>query len=328
MRVYDKIKWHGKGSAAEVFLGWAATRELLGDDIEPVDARAAKAGKLGAGALLARYGGVLTSDMLSTEGQKLAEAWLAAGTAAMPKTRRAMDAELAAWRAGSKGKKTTSKTASSPLLEARLTRLRARAKRRHAVEVEHLVAFARLGDPAAAAPLRELAATHQWPRSGRGVVPLGAWVDAIAALLEQGVGALARQAKSKKLSPFIVVALLEEIPTHESTAALLELAKRADKEGDAELLAVSLGGLNTVFVGDPSFDATGSHARTARALVHRILKRKLSSREAFDCYCVLQLVGDESSLALIASRPPLTGDYKGEEAVAMRVLKRALASRG
>lgn len=203
-------------------------------------------------------------------------------------------------------------------LAARLDRLRRRAARADGVGVEHLLPFALLGDPAAAAPLREIAAEHHWPVRGR--LPLGAWAEAIATYLERGVAALLR--RTAREEPFVTVSLLEIIHTQESTAALLTLANRAEKAGDRALLSVTLTALNTLLV---SASPTDAQVRAARSLAHRILRRKLAPSDAFDCYCILELVGDARSLALIEARPPLTGDYAGEDKRVIRSLQRALA---
>lgn len=204
-------------------------------------------------------------------------------------------------------------------LARRLDGLRRRAAKSGGVGVEHLLPFAQLGDRDAATPLRALAAAHAWPMRGRR--PLGQWVEAIATYLERGVAGVVR--RIAKDSPFLAVSLLEVIHTAESTNALLTLANRADKAGDEELRATALSALNTLLVALPPTEA---QMRAARGLVHRTLRRKLTSSDALGCYGILELVGDARSLALIQARPPLTGDYAGEEKRVIRALQRSLAT--
>lgn len=100
LRVYDKLKWHEDGdTSAGFFLGWAAKRDLLSDDIAPKDARGAKAGKMSGLSLLEVYGGSLASDLLSDEGNAFAAVLYASKAGPLPKTVRALDAAFAAWRA-------------------------------------------------------------------------------------------------------------------------------------------------------------------------------------------------------------------------------------
>lgn len=272
--------------------------------------------------------------------------------AALRAVDRALDARLAAWKdaavktttttskkpatkpATRPAKKATAKPATRPTAKpgasglraaevgARLTRLSARARRRD-VEVEHLLAFAQLGDARAAAPLRELAAEHGWPLKGRGVVPLGAWVDAVAIFLEAGAAGVARRVREKKLGVEVALGLLEEVPSEEAVKATLLLVPIAEKQRDAATLTSALGALQTLLDGDEPLLVAPA---TARELAHRQLERKLKPVDIASCYGILAAVGDATSLGIIAAHPPLRDPYKGCEKDAARAIKRRLGS--
>ncbi len=329
LRVYDKLKWHEDGdTSAGFFLGWAAKRDLLSDDIAPKDARGAKAGKMSGLSLLEVYGGSLASDLLSDEGNAFAAVLYASKAGPLPKTVRALDAAFAAWRARkTPPKKGKAMAKLSSEVEGRLVRLRAKAKKKHAVEVEHLLPFAQLGDKSAAAALRALADEHHWPRGGRGLVRLGTWVDVIALYLESGLASLVRQAKARKVDADFVVSLLEELePSPEVARAGVELAEWARKGKNASLVGSALDVVGT-HLDDGDFAPDAKLAKAARSLAHEQLEGKLQPIDVFRCYKVLGAVGDASSLELMLSRPPLTNEWKGSEKEPLAALRKRLGAK-
>ena len=201
-------------------------------------------------------------------------------------------------------------------VEARLATLRSRAKRKD-VEVEHLIAFAQIGDSAAAQPLRDLAAEYAWPRKGARIVPLAAWVDVIAMFLEKGADGIVAAAKRKKLDVELVLSLLEELPSAKSATGALTIALGAEKERKEPLLKLALSALGMA-IDDVTLDAKTS--RAARELAHRQLARKLGPVEVMACYNVLAVVGDATSAERIKARPLLTGAWKGAEKKALRAI--------
>lgn len=65
-------------------------------------------------------------------------------------------------------------------------------------------------------------------------------------------------------------------------------------------------------------------ARAARMLAHRQLERKLGPVDIASCYGILASVGDATSLAILAARPPLRDPYKKYEKSVMKSITRRL----
>jgi hypothetical protein len=206
------------------------------------------------------------------------------------------------------------------LTSAMKSRLEARAKRGHAaVDVEHLLPFATLGDPAAASFLRELAERHAWPTKKRGFVPLGMWAESIAVLLDGGARALVRGVKNQRLDADVVLGLLEEVDGPDAVEACLELSRSKGLESKARsALMMILGRGETVL--------PATLEAKLRKSAHAFLAKKRSDMDLATTYDLLATVGDLSSLTLMESAPATsaTGPYAGARDEAMKQLARRL----
>lgn len=199
-----------------------------------------------------------------------------------------------------------------------LSKITARAKRGD-VEVEHLLLLARLADPSAAPVLRELAATHDWPMMKRGFVPLGMWVECIATFLTRGAGAVVRGVKARKLDGDVALGLLEESSDDASVEACIAIAR------DPKLTRAALEAIFTIArrrrtIIDPRT------ATRARNLAHRFLRKARTDVDRSAAYVVIQRLGDESSLELMASmhRERRTSPFAGMREEAIAALQRRL----
>jgi hypothetical protein len=200
-----------------------------------------------------------------------------------------------------------------------LSKITARAKRGD-VEVEHLLLLARLADPSAVPVLRELSATHRWPMMKRGFVPLGMWVECIATFLTRGAGAVARGVKAKKLDGDVALGLLEECSDAASIEACIALAR------DPKLTRAALEAIFFTIERQRRTVIDARVANRARLLAHRFLRKARTDVDRSAAYAVLQRLGDESSLSLMASMKPerKTSPFAGMREDAITALRRRL----
>ena len=362
-RIYDKTKWHEGPEAAlpGLFLGWAIRRDLAGDELMPADTSKVMSGRSSGSIVLAFSDGTFSADMLAAEGRRFADAYYATGqfatdtmallsrgkakraSAAIPRVLTAaiegkIDRRFAAWRKASGAKmsksrgaprkvasKPSSKTPAVSASAARLAKLRARARKPHDVDPEHLIAFVQLGDPGAAAVLRELASAHAWRRSGRGYVWLGSWVDAIATYLEGGVAKLEGAVRARSVPAEFALGVLEEVQSLDAVKAVIAIAVGAEKKNDHALLADAIDSLANLLDGEGKATratiASPTVARSARELAHRRLGRKLSQTAAYLAYRILGAVGDRASLELLEARPPFRDEYARAERPILAALR-------
>jgi hypothetical protein len=234
---------------------------------------------------------------------------------------------------------------SAPALPGLLARLHGKARRGpRAVDVEDLLPLAPFRDPAAAAQLRVLAAG--WPRRGRiegsdaREVPLGRWADHVCAALEGGPAAVvahARVEEERRLDVedgfgegSIALSVLAAIRTEEGLRAVLALA--ADALGDlAARRALAVGcasALNELTAFAAPVAVPEDVAAEARAFLHALAVRPLSSAEVATACLALRGVGDESTLALVKRLPALPRPWEKTGEWTARAIEARLRPRG
>src|SRR4051794_32883987 len=110
-------------------------------------------------------------------------------------------------------------------IESKLATLRRKAAK-DAVEVVHLLHFAKIGDGLAVPVLREITTTSGWSRlpipcgEHSHVIPLARWTEVICTYLEGGIEALVAYARlAEEDSLHFAVAVLEELKSPESADA-------------------------------------------------------------------------------------------------------------
>jgi hypothetical protein len=203
-----------------------------------------------------------------------------------------------------------------------LKRLDGKARRgARAVDVQDLLPLAAFRDGAAAAQLGTLA--EGWARRGRveggaaREVPLGRWADHVRAALEGGPGAVAARARDEAERRLdvedgfgeasIALSVLVAIRTEESLRAVLALAADAlaDLDGRRALAVGCASALNELTAVGHAVPVTDDVAVRARAFLHALAVRRLSSVEVATACLALRSVGDESSVELVERLPEL-----------------------
>jgi len=337
--IYDKAKWHSDGEyPAELspdqayvytgmFLAWAVHRGIEGEGIPVRLADAVKRRKITGATAYARLGGVLTRDVLSVVGQRFADAYYATGrfandyakvlAARLPTIYHVkdswahydrlvlrLDARFDTWSKKSGPKRAASKNTSASRAAVRLKRLRARAKNSD-VEVEHLLAFASLGDARAVAALRAIAAEHGWSTWGTKRdrrVPLGCWTDTVCAFLEGGYERLVELALDPKTKHSFALAVLEHCETMESALAVLAIVEAVERRAkpDRARLRDCVDALNLLLCfGKVSL--RGKDEARARHFLHRRLANKLPITQRAGVILALRGCGNADSIALLAN---------------------------
>jgi hypothetical protein len=218
-----------------------------------------------------------------------------------------------------------------PSIDSKLVALRRRAAK-NTVEVEHLTAFAVLGDPCAAPVIRELAEQYRWSRSGLDddgalIGPMGRWAEVICAYLEDGASALVRYARRREAKSFhFAVAVLGDLKTTDAVAAMAQLTDDVAKElperlQDGVELAASLN-LTLSFKDPPEVDPRTT--KRLRLFLHSLLPLKLSVPQRATVVCALRGVGDDESLRLIGDLPTFAGAWAGTSELVCRVIAKRL----
>lgn len=227
-----------------------------------------------------------------------------------------------------------------------LKRVASRATARAAaggVDVEDLLPLAATRDAAVGAELRALAA--DWPRRGRvegsaaRIVPIGRWAEHVCAALEGGPAAvsdLAQRPEQQALDvedgfaqASVALAVLCAIRSEESVRAVLALGRHAacDLEARRALAVACAGALNELVALRDPVPLSDETAAEARAFLHALLPRPMSTAETAIACCALRGVGDESSLELLSRVPPLPRPWARVAADAARAIGWRLRAR-
>lgn len=214
-----------------------------------------------------------------------------------------------------------------PSIDSKLNALRRKAAKND-LEVEHLTAFAVLGDARAAAVIRELQAKHAWPRSNRAANgPLARWAEVVCAYLEGGCDALVNYARRPESdSLYFAVAVLQEV---KSAACVLALAKLSEDTVKALPKGVKDGlsladaiNLTLSFKNPPRVQSQTS--KCLRSFLHALVRQKLGEPERARVVCALRGVGNEESIRLINQLPAFSGPWAGVESLACKAIRKRL----
>jgi hypothetical protein len=215
-------------------------------------------------------------------------------------------------------------------IDTKLAVLRRKAAKNQ-VEVEHLTAFAAIGDRAAVPVVRELQAKYDWPRSnrvnGRHVVPLGRWAEVVCAYLEGGWDALIDYARGPEPDAFyFAISVLEVTKSPVSLVVLTELSsiiskKLSSRKADAVKLAEAINHVLSFKKPPPVYPGT---ATSLRRFLHALVRQKLTQPERATVVCALRGVGDEESIQIIRELPKFDGPWAGIEINACQTIRKRM----
>jgi HEAT repeat protein len=219
-------------------------------------------------------------------------------------------------------------------LDSRLWALRRKAAKDDVLP-EHLIAFAKLGDPRAIPVILELSTEYRWSRSihddaGRHVGPMARWAEVVCTYLDGGCDALVDYARRAEDESFhFAVSLLGDVKAPESAFALADLTNdllRAfpERVHDACELADAIN-LTLSFKNPPP--VTQAAEETLRSFLHALLRLDLSEPQRARAVCALRGVGDVESIAQIAELAEFTGPWSEAASMATEAIRRRLRRR-
>lgn len=197
------------------------------------------------------------------------------------------------------------------------------------LEAEDLLRVAVRGDAADAPFLRELDREHNWPRKGKGIVPLGLWNDTVCCFLERGYDGLvelatARATRSRYLE--FCTAVLEQLKTPQSIDTLIEIggsAMRSPGE-DLSLSLLITDAFNLILSFHKAPEIDSEVASKIRQFLHKMLRLDLVEDQRASVVCALRGVGDEESLVLMQELAELEYPYRGTKTSAIRMIQKRL----
>jgi hypothetical protein len=205
------------------------------------------------------------------------------------------------------------------------------ASARLSIEVEHVLDVVHSDEPDAATRLRSLSYAHAWSGlegKAQKLVPLAAWADLVARLLEHGPEAL------------VELALLRDNPEAQRSMALTILESAADRGGRGALLRVATvlasrlpddivlaaecaSRLNEAFFGLPVAEPD---AAPIRAFLHDLLGQELIAAQRATAACALRWFGDQESIRIIKALPPLPSPWADAPSTCIRRVQARLRS--
>ena len=200
----------------------------------------------------------------------------------------------------------------------------------NSLEVEHLVKVASIGDAKDASFLRTLKTEHKWSDTGREgrarVVPFGRWTEAVCRFLEEGYAGVVRMAGEGPGAVDFCVAILVEMKTPESVAALLTIGGPViGKPGlDVQLATLLASSFNRLLCFKDRATVNEEVERRVRQFLHQLLVVNLTEAQRAAAVCALRGVGDAESIALIERLPPFRGPWAGVEQQTIRQIKQRL----
>ena len=224
------------------------------------------------------------------------------------------------------------------------TLLRRAAKDR--VEVEYLVTLAATRDPSLAPRLRALKEQHGWTETGfipgttNRHVPLGRWSDYVCAYLESGPGRLVELALSRSeatrsrvdgLVPCgFALGVLQGVKSAGSVRAVVTIGRGllADPTldpgpGESSALGECVASLNLLLSFGQPEGLESEDRDDARIFLQGLLDRDWAPVHVATTFLALRSVGDASTLAILAARPPLPEPW----AKVPRLASKAIRSR-
>lgn len=193
------------------------------------------------------------------------------------------------------------------------------------VEVEHLLGAVLVNDPGLIPFIEGIAAKHEWAFRGRipgsrdRWVPLGRWAFYVTEYLRGGAERmveLALDPEERLLDEEdglkhggFPLGVLEFKKAYESVDCVLRIgdAVREGLESNRDLALGCASALSLLTACKKPVALSESDRALARPFLHDLLRLELSEPDAARVYGALRTVGNDESIRLIASRPPITG---------------------
>ena len=200
------------------------------------------------------------------------------------------------------------------------------------LEVEHLLAEAKVADPGLPALLSELSAQLNWSPTqllpdGARAVPLGSWAKVVSAYVEGGFQDLLPLVASAATAP-LVLGLLEELKTAESLSFLLD-AYAINLRKPARDLNLSFrvaSALNLML----SFKPAAAYVRSQAASIQEflILLHGIARNEAERALALLALrgVGNAEAIFFVKSVSPLESPWAEVPGTVVRSINKRLGA--
>lgn len=200
---------------------------------------------------------------------------------------------------------------------------------RGTLEVEHLLRAARQPSLSLADALDKLAADMSWALAPCfPEVPFGTWVRVVGVYCRRGHAGLLEAASETEMLPF-VLGLLEELKTDEALSTVIQLASACPQLylASAELAGQIAGALNLAAKNSPMHGPCEAEREAGRDFLHSALTRVVADNHRGTILCALRHFGDETSLRLVATCPPLPPAWEPTRSAAARAIKKAMKQR-
>lgn len=197
---------------------------------------------------------------------------------------------------------------------------------RGTLEVEHLLRAARQPSLNLADRLDELAVAMSWRLDSRfPEVPWAKWVSVVGIYCRQGHAGLLETANEPDMLAF-VLGLLEELKTDEALSTIIRIsnAYQAGPLMTSEHWARVVSALNAGANKGSRYSLSEAERVAARDFLHNALALLVTDHHRGAVLCALRYFGDDTSLPLIASSPPLPSHWETARRAAVRGIKKAL----
>jgi hypothetical protein len=205
----------------------------------------------------------------------------------------------------------------------------ARMDLRGTLEVEHLLGAARNASPALAEALDELATARSWPLAPCFPdVPMGTWARVVSIYCRESYAGLLSTASETDMLAF-VIGLLEDLRTEQALTTLLQIATTYRKRflANPEQAGQVASALNIAAIPAPKIQIRESERMDGRDFLHEVFLHATVDHHRVTIMCALRFFGDETSLPLISSCPPLPVHWESARTAAVRAIRKRAKQR-
>lgn len=205
----------------------------------------------------------------------------------------------------------------------------ARMDMRGTLEVEHLLHAARQASLGLADALDELAIARDWPLAPCfPKVPMGTWARVVGVYCRDGYAGLLAAASNPDLLAF-VLGLLNGLKTDEAMTTVIRLARtyRDRLLANSDQAKQVAGALNVAAMNTPKHRPSEADRIDGRDFLHDALLQATDDDHQGTILCALRFFGDEQSLSLISTRPPLPPHWESARTAAVRGIRKRVKQR-
>ena len=210
---------------------------------------------------------------------------------------------------------------------ARIERLAATGE----LEVEHLLAILHCQEPDAAQRLARLSSEHGWsdvPEAAlQATVPFATWVRVISSYLLSGIEGLTKIARENVNTPF-VLAVLEELGDVGAVQGMLTIFKR-EIDAPESNVPVSFGiasSLNQILSFKSAPKISDTEARQIRTFLLKLYPLAVRDVDRATIVLALRGVGDQDTLAFLATVRAFSGAWSEVKATTVRSIKKRISA--